>query len=568
MMLNDIQNSLAKQLEQSESLQRISGTETNQKRLVLGKVLRFISEQFAEIQIGDAKWQGKLEAPLKAGAHYWFSYEKKSGDPTGRLQVVEAFDKNPKTVQDAALKLLNGLSLKKTKEAVFLISALLKEQQPIKENDVKAAIKWLEHLPKSDAQKGTDAVMFALKRELPVHPGVLDSILAVKSPVPFNQQIVKTLQMINNDPASSASMEKLKQALLPILNAETEVHAEKLIQMLSGQVKQAGKEQQTLQPLRKQESAELGFSQPKPAAEIKIHPGASGYETKGALPKAQVIEPEAAKELLAKLASLAERNGTLPVKEAASWIKSLETREPVPAQAGLEVLTKKETEALKQIVRESAPLMTTKADALAVLLKMKTLLGVKDELSFVKAIENGGAPKDQGLHSLKLVLNEIRHSTDLPAPVKQEAEQMFHRLNGQLILQNEQPAQSQLFLSYPLFSKNGVQDLTVFLKGKKKEDGKIDPSQCRLMFYLQLEALEETIVDCFIQKNVMTLTVETGFDIGPLVEPLVPSLKENLKNLGYSLTGVTAKKREAIEIAPFLESQFEQAAESAVDVKI
>lgn len=127
MMLNDVHNSLRKQFEQADSLQRISGTETDQKRLMLGKVLRFISEQFAEIQIGNTKWQGKLEAPLKAGAHYWFSYEKKPDEATGRLQVVEAFDKNPKTVQDAAFKLLNGLSLKRTKEAVFLVGALLKE---------------------------------------------------------------------------------------------------------------------------------------------------------------------------------------------------------------------------------------------------------------------------------------------------------------------------------------------------------------------------------------------------------------------------------------------------------
>ncbi|MER3119527.1 hypothetical protein ABQG72_20795, partial [Bacillus subtilis] len=59
MMLNDVHNSLRKQFEQADSLQRISGTETDQKRLMLGKVLRFISEQFAEIQIGKTKWQGK-----------------------------------------------------------------------------------------------------------------------------------------------------------------------------------------------------------------------------------------------------------------------------------------------------------------------------------------------------------------------------------------------------------------------------------------------------------------------------------------------------------------------------
>lgn len=61
------------------------------------------------------------------------------------------------------------------------------------------------------------------------------------------------------------------------------------------------------------------------------------------------------------------------------------------------------------------------------------------------------------------------------------------------------------------------------------------------MFYLQLEALEETVIDCLIQQNVMTVTIETKFDLESLIEPLVPALKENLKELGYSLSGVSAK---------------------------
>jgi len=536
MMLNDVHNSLRKQFEQADPLQRISGTETDQKRLMLGKVLRFISEQFAEIQIGNTKWQGKLEAPLKAGAHYWFSYEKKPDEATGRLQVVEAFDKNPKTVQDAAFKLLNGLSLKRTKEAVFLVGALLKEQQPIRENDLRAAIKWLENLPKSDAQKGADAVMFALKRELPVHPGVLDSILAVKNPVPLNEQIAKTFDMITNATQQSAGMEKLKQALLPVLQTETEVHAERLIQKLAEHVRSLEKgELQGVQPLKPQVQSEI----------------------------------VAAKDLLAKLAAQAETNGTHIVKEATGVIRALESSGSLgqaPAVPG--GFTPKETELLQHIMKETAPALTNKADVFSVLLKIKDLLGVRDELSLLRAMENGAVLKDQGLQSLKLVLNEMRHASDLPAPVKQEADQIFHRLNGQLFLQNDQPAQSQLFLSYPLFSKNGVQDLTVFLKGQKKDDGKIDPSQCRLMFYLQLEALEETVIDCLIQQNVMTVTIETGFDLEPLLEPLVPALKENLKELGYSLSGVTAKKRENMKIAPFLDARFEQITESAVDVKI
>ncbi|MDI3412281.1 hypothetical protein QKW52_26500 [Bacillus sonorensis] len=248
----------------------------------------------------------------------------------------------------------------------------------------------------------------------------------------------------------------------------------------------------------------------------------TGAETAAVQPKSQGPEAAAAEGLLAKLAAQAEQNGTHAVKEAVNWIKAAEAKQPLRLPANLGALSEKEAEILQNIIRDTAPSLTNKADVLSLLIKTKDLFGVKDELTLMKAIENGGALKDQGLHSLKMVLNEARHSQELSAPLKQEAEQMFHRLNGQLFLQQDQSAQSQLFLSYPLFSKHGVQDLTVFLKGKKKDDGKIDPSQCRLMFYLQLEGLKETVVDCFIQQNVMTVSIETGFDLEPLIEPLIP----------------------------------------------
>ncbi|NUJ17115.1 hypothetical protein FKN04_11040 [Bacillus glycinifermentans] len=559
MMLNDIHNSMIKQFEKSDSIKQIMGTETDQKRLMLGKVLRFISGQLAEIQIGNSVLQGKLETPLAANTYYWFSYEKKPDEPAGRLQVVEAFDKNPKTMRDAAVKLLNGLSLKRTNEALFLVGAMLKEQQPIKENDLKAAVKWLENLPKPEARKGADAVMFALKRELPVHPGVLDSILAVKDPVPLHKQIAETFEMINREQQQTASLEKLKQALLPILQAETEVHAEKLIQVLKELTASAGKDaKQTAQLLLQADAPERGTPQQVQA----------GQERMTVQQRPQSFESAAAERLLAKLAAQAEHNGTTLVKEAVNWVKAIEAKQPVMLRAGLGALPENEMDVLRNIIRETAPSLTNKADALAFLFKAKDLFGVKDELSFIKALDSGATLKDGGLHSLKLLLNEMRNSQDLPAPVRHEAEQIFHRLNGQLFLQQDNAAQSQLFLSYPLFSKNGVQDLTVFLKGKKKEDGKIDPSQCRLMFYLQLEGLKETVVDCFIQQNVMTVTIETGFDLEPLIEPLIPVLKENVKELGYSLSSVTAKQRENIEIAPILERQFERVTESALDVKI
>ena len=191
-------------------------------------------------------------------------------------------------------------------------------------------------------------------------------------------------------------------------------------------------------------------------------------------------------------------------------------------------------------MKETAPALTNKADVLSVLLKIKDVLGVRDELSLLRAMENGAVLKEQGLQSLKLVLNEMRHASDLPAPVKQEADQIFHRLNGQLFCRMISLPRAS-FSVVPSVFKERRPGFERFLKRAEKDDGKIDPSQCRLMFYLQLEALEETVIDCLIQQNVMTVTIETKFDLESLIEPLVPALKENLKELGYSLSGVSAK---------------------------
>lgn len=121
-------------------------------------------------------------------------------------------------------------------------------------------------------------------------------------------------------------------------------------------------------------------------------------------------------------------------------------------------------------------------------------------------------------------------------------DQLFHRLNGQLFVQQENQTVSQMMISYPLFSKHSVQDLTFILKGHKKKDGSIDISQCRLMFYLNMENLEETLIDCTIQQKVMSITVETAHELQGTINPMIPAVRENLNALGYSLTGITAKR--------------------------
>ncbi|MGY0208550.1 hypothetical protein ACW7FY_14005, partial [Bacillus subtilis] len=153
-------------------------------------------------------------------------------------------------------------------------------------------------------------------------------------------------------------------------------------------------------------------------------------------------------------------------------------------------------------------------------------------------------------------------------PVKQEADQLFHKLNGQLFMQQDHPSYSQIVMSFPMFSKSGVQDMTVLFKGKKEADGKLDPSHCRLLFLLQLDTLKETVVDCLVQQKVMTITIETDFELQAAIDPMVPALKQGLKEMGYSLSGVNAKKRVHTEEKASIDQYITSISDQEVDVKI
>lgn len=143
--------------------------------------------------------------------------------------------------------------------------------------------------------------------------------------------------------------------------------------------------------------------------------------------------------------------------------------------------------------------------------------------------------------ALKTALQAVRTLQEAPQSVKQEAEPLIHKLNGQLFIEQHNPSFTQMVLSFPLGASAYENDITVLFKGRKKPDGKLDPSHCRLLFLLHLETLQETVVDCMIQQNVMTITVETDFELQAAIDPLVPALKEAVKETGFSLSGVTSK---------------------------
>ncbi|MCY8867693.1 hypothetical protein [Bacillus inaquosorum] len=543
-----------------------------EKRLLLGKVLRLLGDQHALIQVGNQTVQGKLETQLRPQAYYWFSYEKKTTEQTGRLQVVQSFDQNPKTIQDAAGKLLNAISVKPSNTALMMTGAMLKSKTPVTENDIKTAVRWMDTLPAQDTKKAIETVLFALKRDLPIHPEVLSGVHAIKSPVPLHQHVSQLLQAISQSPQQSQMMAKLKEAVTALFNSEIEIHAERLIEKLISLTDNTKAPSSGNTAGNRELSAPAGS--PVKTNLPPVNHTAEQRSIQGEpIKNAADIPIKEVRQLLTKLTESAEKNGLQIVKETVNWIKAAALSGDGKSPAASAVLqearvTDQEAEVFLKAVQQTVPSLADKADVLSFLSKVKMAIGTRDELAFIKAFEQGSSVTPDDIQSIKLALHAARASHEVAEPVKQEADQLFHKLNGQLFIQQDHPSYSQIVMSFPLFSRSGAQDMTVLFKGKKEADGKLDPSHCRLLFLLQLDTLKETVVDCLIQQKVMTITIETDFELQAAIDPMVPALKQGLKEMGYSLSGVNAKKRIRPEEKTAIDQYITSISDQEVDVKI
>ncbi|MCY7757022.1 hypothetical protein [Bacillus inaquosorum] len=572
---NDVQKALQHLLGNTAIPQQTSNaseTLNGEKRLLLGKVLRLLGDQHALIQVGNQTVQGKLETQLRPQAYYWFSYEKKTAEQTGRLQVVQSFDQNPKTIQDAAVKLLNAISVKPSNTALMMTGAMLKSKTPVTENDIKTAVRWMDTLPAQDTKKAIETVLFVLKRDLPIHPEVLSGVHAIKSPVPLHQHVSQLLQAISQSPQQSQMMAKLKEAVTALFNSEIEIHAERLIEKLISLTDNTKAPSSGNAAGNRELSAPAG-SPVKTNLPPVNHTAEQRSIQEEPIKNAADIPIKEARQLLTKLTESAEKNGLQIVKEAANWIKAAALSGDGKSPAASAVLqearvTDQEAEVFLKAAQQTAPSLADKADVLSFLSKVKMAIGTRNELAFIKAFEQGSSVTPDDIQSIKLALHAARASHEVAEPVKQEADQLFHKLNGQLFMQQDHPSYSQIVMSFPLFSKSGAQDMTVLFKGKKEADGKLDPSHCRLLFLLQLDTLKETVVDCLIQQKVMTITIETDFELQAAIDPMVPALKQGLKEMGYSLSGVNAKKRIRPEEKTAIDQYITSISDQEVDVKI
>lgn len=163
-------------------------------------------------------------------------------------------------------------------------------------------------------------------------------------------------------------------------------------------------------------------------------------------------------------------------------------------------------------------------------------------ISYEAQLANKAATIQEIAQSLKPQLLAMMQNAEIPTAMKETAEQLIARMNGMQLLSSENGHQHQLVMQLPLQFLGRKMDATLQWNGRMKENGKIDADFARIMFYLNMESLEETVIDMQVQNRIVTLNIyNDNKQLDQLAEPLKQSLKSGLNDVGYQLSGVIIK---------------------------
>ncbi|WP_419883814.1 hypothetical protein ACN6MY_10040 [Peribacillus sp. B-H-3] len=189
------------------------------------------------------------------------------------------------------------------------------------------------------------------------------------------------------------------------------------------------------------------------------------------------------------------------------------------------------------------------------------LLGLNHEHFLVQPEETGRQSFGDHPLSLKSLLLQLVKE-DHPKEVKDTAALLINKITAQQILSQENGPLQNVYMQLPVALPGFQTDVSIQWSGRKKEDGSIDPDYCRILFYLDLQQLKETVIDMKVQNRVIKITVmnEQHREIEQLSGAFISLLKEKIENLNYQLSAIKFSAWSKSEQGPS-SSSFGQGAE-------
>lgn len=557
-------------------------------QIIYGRIGKLFPNQIAEVQVGNQKMIAKLEVPLSSGGKYWFQIHSNEGRIHLKVLPIEDSGGNN---HHPIHSLLKQLGLSETNEHKELIQLLLKEKLPITKELVQTAVQLLQEQEREPAK--LEVLKEMMSRQLPLTKEVFNSVLTTVKNEPMHQ----LMDVLRANLNTSAHITKDGQQLLRLLEEMVLTGREKMteratVQLFKEWFNSSGTTTsgtafsllQKLSIIDNREERELLM-----LAASKLIDKANGTSLgnseisriEDALRQNQAgltsifVKAALAREVdngminLKQIVSLFSSDGKIP--QTMPFFQQLldnptNILEKIPSQ-----FTKEEMVMLQKVANDAHEELIKLDSGKNVAEMLRSLTGkigfdYESKYSLSMSDKTGDLQK---LDVLKALLLRFMNG-EQSGTAKGEAEQLLHKITGVQLLSQESAPLNHYVLQVPLSFWEKKTDLTVQWSGRKKENGEIDPAYCRVLFYLELDHLNELIVDMQIQNRIMNMTIINDAEkIKAIAEPFIDSLKENLHRLGFTLTSISF--RQTAEDVPRIkkkEHQYQSSSYSGVDIRI
>lgn len=544
-----------------------------------GRILKLFPNQIAEVQVGNHKLIAALEVPLSAGERYWF--QVLSGEGKIHLKVLPVDEKNQNN--HASLShLLKQMNIQGTKESLELLNFFIKEELPVSKENFHSVMGLL----KDSAMDKEDLAIVKemMLRNLPMTKEVFSSISSKSESL---HNLIQNLQIQLDSQSSNLSNNSLHSLLGEMTKTGQEKVDEKIISQLVKNLVNSNTDADGVSDSILKKIGLLNEKSLQQAA-VRLIMGSnlnlnaeqlSSLREVLQVGKAENIE-NVVKNIFRGFYENLEGKQEQEFALTRNVLTLLSADGKSYKHSGIEqlptsIMNKQEAELINKMTEtiqgeESAKWENGKfvAD------HMRTLvgkLGIDYEGEILSLLKGNGDINAQKLEVLKASLIQLLNEQP-PAQLKDASEQLLHKITGiQLLSQDLGPTQ-QYVMQIPLSFWKQNTDLTIQWNGRKKENGQIDPDYCRVLFYLDLEFLNEVIVDMQIQNRIMNIKIITEVEeVKQMAAPYINALKGNLDGLGYKLSNIVFHRTNEQEIeAPKKASQpyFHSSPYNGVDIKV
>ncbi|WP_026683989.1 hypothetical protein [Heyndrickxia coagulans] len=149
-----------------------------------------------------------------------------------------------------------------------------------------------------------------------------------------------------------------------------------------------------------------------------------------------------------------------------------------------------------------------------------------------KAADKDGLP-------LKALLVDLLQKGGGTKAARDAADEIVQKLNGQQLLALPGGVVQHIWMEIPLSFAHFQTNAVVQWSGRRKNGGKIDSNYCKIIFYLNLQFMKETLVEMNVQNRIVSIRISSlKKGLQEAVKPFLPALKEGLSKTGYTLSDV------------------------------